>query len=46
MKINEKQDHPEDKDKDLMKGKAHVHYVVSHYNIGVTKDMSNTSLNS
>jgi hypothetical protein len=31
---------------DLEKGKAHVHYVVSYCNIGVTEDLFNTSFSS
>jgi hypothetical protein len=38
----------EDRDRtlDLEKGKAHVHYVVSYCNIGVTEDLFNTSFAS
>jgi hypothetical protein len=35
-----------DKTSDLKKGKALVHYVVDYCNIGVTKDLFNTSLAS
>jgi hypothetical protein len=46
MKINGKRDQTEDKDKDLTKGKAPAHYVVSRCNIGVTGELFNTSFAS
>jgi hypothetical protein len=46
MKINDKKYQTEDKDKYPMKGKAPVHYIVSHCNIGVTKYLFNTSFAS
>jgi hypothetical protein len=35
-----------DRTLDLVKGKALIHYVVSYYNIGVSKDLFNTSFAS